>query len=91
MRIWRLKPLDLSAPDWRVSTHRDGVIVRAETEADARRLAAQAFGIATEVVPGGPVAIIPWDHPWLVAAAVLEGSQYEPDGDEEILSPAFVR
>ncbi len=87
MRIWRLKPLDLSAPDWCASTHRNGVIVRAETETDARRLAARAFGIVPEVVPGHPVAVIPWDHPWLVAAAVLIGSQYERDGDEEILSP----
>jgi hypothetical protein len=87
VRIWQLKPLDLSAPDWRASTYQGKTIVRAETEADARRLAARAFGIATEFVPGRPVAIIPWDHPRLVAAAVLVGSKYDPDGDEEILSP----
>ncbi len=87
MRIWRLKPLSLRSPHWEASTYQGNVIVRAETEADARRLAARAFGIATERVPGRPVAIIPWDHPRLVAAAVLVDSKYDPDGDEEILSP----
>ncbi len=45
MRIWRLKALSLSSPRWKASTYRGDVIVRAESEANARRLAAKAFGI----------------------------------------------
>ncbi len=85
MRIRRLKALSLSSPHWEASTYRGDVIVRAETEADARRLATQAFGIATDKTPLQKVPANPWSHSWLVAAEVLEGSQFDPDGEEEIL------
>jgi len=90
VHIWRLTALRLSSPHWEASTYRGDVIVRAETEANARRLATQAFWIATDK-PSLEVPANPWSHSWLVAAEVLEGPQYDPDGDEEILSPAFVR
>ncbi len=86
MRIWRLKALTLSSPHWKASTYQGNVIVRAESEANARRLAAKAFGIRARNGLGREVAN-PWYRPWLVAAEVLEGSPYNPDGDEEILSP----
>ncbi len=90
VHIWRLKALRLSSPHWEASTYRGDVIVRAETEANARRLATQAFWIATDKT-SLEVPANPWSHSWLVAAEVLEGPQYDPDGDEEILSPALVR
>ncbi len=87
MRIWRLRALNFSSRHWEGSTYQGNVIVRAETEANARRLAAEAFWMATEKIPGKEVAVNPWFHPMLVAAAVLIGSQYERDGAEELLSP----
>ena len=87
VRIWRLKALRLSSPHWEASTYLGDAIVRAETEADARRLAAKAFGIGAGNGPGREVAANPWYRPWLVAAEVLEGSQFDPDGEEEILYP----
>jgi len=84
MHIWRLKALRLSSPHWEASTHQGDVIVRAETEANARRLATEAFWIATDK-PSLEVPVNPWSHSWLVAAEVLEGSQFDPDGEEEIL------
>ena len=84
VHIWRLKALRLSSPHWEASTYRGDVIVRAETEANARRLATQAFWIATDK-PSLEVPANPWSHSWLVAAEVLEGSQFDPDGEEEIL------
>ncbi len=84
MHIWRLKALRLSSHHWEASTYRDDVIVRAESEANARRLAAKAFGIRARNDLGRELAN-PWYRPWLVAAEVLEGSQYDPDGEEEIL------
>jgi hypothetical protein len=41
----------------------------------------------TEKIPLQEVPANPWSHSWLVAAKVLEGSQYDLDGDEEILDP----
>ena len=88
MRIWRLKAIDTNSHHWEASTYRGDVLVRAESEANARRLAARAFGVATRVIPGQEVSVVPWDHPWLVSAEIVEGSPYGPDGDEEILEPA---
>ncbi len=85
MHIWRLKALRLSSHHWEASTYRGDVIVRAESEANARRLATQAFWMVTEKIHGKEVAANPWYRPWLVAAEVLEGSQFDPDGQEEIL------
>ncbi len=45
MHIWRLKALKLGSPHWEASTNQGDVIVRAESEANARHLAAKAFGI----------------------------------------------
>jgi len=87
VRIWRLKALNFSSRHWEASTYQGNVIVRAETEVDARRLASQSFWIVTEKIPLQEVPANPWIHSWLVAAEVLEGSQYDSDGDEEILSP----
>jgi len=84
VRIWRLKALSLSSPRWKASTYRGDVIVRAESEANARCLAAKAFGIGARNGVGRELAN-PWYRPWLVAAEVLEGSQFDPNGEEEIL------
>ena len=85
MHIWQLKALKLSSPHWEASTYRGDVIVRADTEANARRLAAKAFGLGAGNGLGREVAANPWYRPWLVAAGVGAGSQYGRDGEEEIL------
>ena len=91
MRIWKLKSLDTRLHDWEASTYLGDAIVRAETEADARRLAADAFGMVPEKVPGQETPVNPWLYPWLVEAEVLEESDYDPDGDEIILYPQLMR
>ncbi len=91
MHIWQLKALSPSSPHWKASTYQGTVIVRAETEAVARRLASQSFWIETEKIPLQEVPANPWSHSWLVAAEVLEGSQYDWRGGEEILYPQFVQ
>ena len=90
MRIWRLKALCPGSPHWKASTYQGDLIVRAETQANARRLASQAFWIKTDKIPIQEVPANPWIHSWLVAAEVLKQSQYEPDGQEGILFPLFV-
>ncbi len=91
MRIWRLKALSLSSPHWKASTYKGDLIVRAETQANARRLATQAFWIKTDKTPLQEVPANPWAHSWLVAAEVVEGSQYDWRGKEEILYPQFIQ
>ncbi len=84
VRIWHLKVLRPSSAHREASTYQGNVIVRAESEANARRLAAEAFGIRARNGLGRELAN-PWYRPWLAAAEVLEGSQFDPDGEEEIL------
>ncbi len=91
MRIWRLKALSPSSLHWKASTYQGDLIVRAETEANARRLATQAFWIKTDKIPLQEVPANPWIHSWLVAAEVLERSQYDWHGGEEILYPQFAQ
>ena len=91
MHIWRLKALSPSSLHWKASTYQGTVIVRAETEAVARRLASQSFWIVTEKIPLQEVPANPWAHSWLVSAEVLEGSEYALDGAEEILYPQITR
>ncbi len=91
MRIGQLQPLDIRVHDWRASTYLGDVIVRAENEEDARHLAADAFGTVPEKVPGQDTPVNPWLYPWLVEAEVLEESDYDPEGDEEILFPPLMR
>ncbi len=91
MRIWQLQPLDIRVHDWRASTYLGDVIVRAENEEDARHLAADAFGMVPEEVPGQDTPVNPWLYPWLVEAEVLEESDYDPEGDEIILYPQLMR
>ncbi len=91
MRIWQLKPLDFRIHHWEASTYQGDAIVRAESEENARRLAADAFGIAVKVVPGRETPVNPWLYSWLVEAEALEESDYDPDGEEEILFPPLMR
>lgn len=88
MQIWRLLPVDLESHHWAASSHRGTAVVRAESESNARKMTARAFGRATRVVPGKEVNIIPWDHPHLVSAELFEDSPFNIEGEEEILDPA---
>jgi len=59
MRIWKLMPTDLSDPRWKIWKP-DPIYVRAESEAQARRLAQLK---TTKVVTpkfGEPIPINPW-------------------------------
>ena len=87
--IWKLTPLDLESHNWRASTYKGQVIIRAATEDRARRIASMAFGIAVKRVLGETTAINPWGR--IIGESSCErlvDSAYPEDGPDEILDPA---
>jgi hypothetical protein len=87
MALWKLKPIDLSSPDWELSTYQEEVIVRAESETRARQIAASAFVTAGKVKSGEKTIDIPWNQSILVSAAPIQDSNYQDRGNEEIVGP----
>lgn len=88
MAIWKLTPLNLTAPDWAMSTYNKDVIVRARTEEEARALAESAFLVARKITGQTPMCRPPWSEPSLVSCERLTASQYREDGKSAILFPA---
>jgi hypothetical protein len=91
MRLWSLKPLDVKNRNRAASTYRDEVIVRADSERSARRLAARAFGIATNVVPGEKIRFVPWDSSDLVRCSQVAPSATYPEQVSPLLSALKLR
>jgi hypothetical protein len=89
MPLWKLRPLDLSDPNWEASSHRGVVIVRAPDEETARDEAERAFGVKTRFSPGERAKAPPWKRASLVSAARIWDQRYEEDGPTEVLEPAF--
>jgi hypothetical protein len=87
MSIWKLEPVNLIDNCWRASTYAGEVVIRAESEIEARLLAARAFGKAVEVNASQPVAIVPWDVGNFVSARLLQSSEYDEVGPKAILGP----
>lgn len=88
MRLWKLEPIDPSDRNWAASTFHGEVVVRAEDEQRARRLAARAYGIATQHTPGEEVRIVPWDYAKLVTSVLVDPTDdYAEDGEAEIVAP----
>ncbi len=87
MPIWKLEPVDPNEDHWRASVYNGPVVVRAADEVRARGVAAEAFGIAAEKLPGAEVPLVPWDYSQLVTCARLENSDFDEEGPEAILGP----
>lgn len=87
MEIWHLNPVDLEDAAWESSTYKGPVVVRAESEEEARQIATQSFIVATEVRTGARTVLCPWKDPALVSAVARSESPYERDGVMEIPGP----
>ena len=87
MHIWKLEPTDIESEDWRTSTYKGPVIVRAKDEASARLLAVEAFGIAVRRKAGNDTPLMVWSQGELVTCIRLDDSEYKKEGPEEVLSP----
>lgn len=87
MAIWKLKPVDPSEHHWRASTYCGPLFAEAPDEAGARNLAARAFGIAAEKLPGAEVPLLPWHYDWLVTCEHAVESDFDEEGPDSILGP----
>jgi hypothetical protein len=89
MSIWELQPIDTSHNDWRASDYLGRLVIRADSESDARHIANHACGIAVERLPGRSVAILPWSQEVRASARdITDDGQYPDDGLPAILDPA---
>ena len=89
MALWKLEPLDTTDHNWKASTFKSEVIVRAPDSRMARLLASRAFGIAPERVSAGTIPVVPWDEVRLVGCEEVEPTEnYAADGDSGIVYPA---
>jgi len=85
MAIWSLYSIDDNSPNWRASTYKGDLLIRAETESKARQIAAMEYGIAPEKIPGGATIFAPWNCGQTVACKQIHDSDYDENGQEEIL------
>lgn len=59
MRIWKLTPTDTADPIWKRWSP-GPIIVRAESEAEARHLAVLKTLKFFPAIPGAPISVNPW-------------------------------
>lgn len=87
MKLWRLEPVKPLSRNWKASTYKGEVIVRAESELEARQIASSAYCIATKVVPGEKVRINPWHYAVDTVCIEYDGHDYDESGKTEIVGP----
>jgi len=88
MPIWKLTPTNKDAPDWEASTCREVLVIRANTEIDARKLATQATRIATERKSvGESVKTSPWKQSVLVTCESIQTNDFAENGPDAVLAP----
>jgi len=91
MKVFRLIPTDTVDPCWQASTHMGQVVVRAESEHDARDLAAFAFKAGKKSYTLERLLTeSPWSRKEIVACFVAIDPVHGLAGPEEILSPQLV-
>ena len=87
MAIWELKSIDLTSVHWSGSTHKGRVIVRAESEAEARQLASFEFAIARPARRGEDSPVPPWKLSELASCKPFCDAAFEEEGPSEVLLP----
>ena len=94
MRTWKLTPTDLSDPIWKKWSP-EPIIVRGESESEARHLAVLKTIKTFPPIPGMPIAINPWSghkkigdpapRPTLCEDVTDQTDEYSADGPAEVL------
>ncbi len=87
MQIFRLLPIDLHSANWRPSSHRGVVLVRAHGEEIAREVACMAFSQGVDVSLHANTLMCPWRSERLVSCEVEDDTNWDVDGPVEILEP----
>lgn len=87
MRIWLLRPIEASAPEWAASVYNGDVYVRAPSEKAARAAACAQF-CRTNVLSGaGSTNRGSWTNPDVASARVIDRPAWPIDGELEVLHP----
>lgn len=87
MAIYRLTPKDDLSDCWKASIRRCTVIVRAQSESQARLLASGRFGIATQRGPASTVLASPWGQSNLVGCELANDTGFPAEGPDGVLEP----
>ena len=91
MKIWKLFPLDPNSTSWPDDSYKGEVIVRAENEKEARRIAALRLMVLTEQVSiCQETPHPPWGDSTVTKCIELDNSKYPTDGPPELLEPKGV-
>jgi hypothetical protein len=93
MRIWKLTPTDLTDPIWKGKWSPEPIIVRAESERDARHLAVFETVKTSPAIPSLPIPVNPWGgypkigdpSPTLCEDITEQADMYSVDGLAEVL------
>ena len=89
MPIWKLEPRNLTDHNWNASNYKGKVIARASNEKEACHLASMKYrDMANPEFKGEETINSPWMIPDLVTCTRLENSEYDEDGQAQILYPA---
>ena len=94
MRIWKLTPTNLADPIWEKWSP-EPIIVRAESESEARQWAQLKTAKFLPAVPGMPLTLNPWaghkkiedpgPRPTLCEDITEQTNEYSVDGPPEVL------
>src|ERR1700730_1500073 len=93
MRIWKLTPTNLADPIWNGKWRPEPIIVRAETERQARRLAETITNKTFPPLPPMQMPVNPWfgrpkigdASPTTCEDITEQGDEYSVDGPAEVL------
>jgi len=92
MRIWKLTPTDTADPIWQKWSP-EPIIVRADSEAEARHLAVLKTLKFLPAIPGAPISVNPWSgypkigdpSPTTCEDIAEQTDDYSVDGPVEVL------
>lgn len=88
MPIYLLSPVSIDDPNWRASTYKREVTIRAPNEDIARSAACLAFGIAVaRTTRDAPISICPWRLQELATCVTIEDDEGINGGPVEIVDP----
>ena len=87
MNIYQLTPTASDYAGWKHSRYRGKLIIRAEDEGDARKIALQTLLIGGECRLDKEVVFCPWDAPEVVSCEIFSDFRFPSDGRREVLFP----
>jgi len=87
MKIYQLEPNSTAYTGWKHSRYKGELVVRAEDENDARKIASRTLGCFATYRTGEETSFCPWDMPQFVSCVLLADSRFSVDGRREVLFP----